>query len=310
MAELAARGLSIPERLNFALLAIASLASATLLYLASHSESALAVIACAIAFSFTGNTLFSLLHEAVHGVFSPQHQVNEWAGRLAAAWFPTGLSIQRAFHLTHHRNNRSRLEQFDVLHDGDVMWLKYAQWYAILTGVYWAVAVAGVLAYLLLPRALHARPLRDKSSKVAEQTSSLAYLAVLDELDPLRARLEILSSIGLQAGMFWALDLSVVGWLACYSAFAFNWSSLQYTDHAFSPLNARNGAWNLRVGPIGRALFLNYHSHLAHHRNSQVPWIHLNSLIVPGEPRPHFFRVWLEAWRGPRRLGQFPRLTG
>jgi fatty acid desaturase/membrane-associated phospholipid phosphatase len=309
MADLAARGFPIPARLNLALLAVASAASAILLYLASHAESAVAVIACAIAFSFTANSLFSLLHEAVHGLFSAQRMVNEWAGRLAAAWFPTGLSIQRAFHLTHHRNNRSRLEQFDVLHDGDVKWLKYAQWYAILTGVYWAVAVAGVLAYLVLPRALHARLLRDERSKVAEQTSSFAYLAVLDELDPRRARLEILLSVGLQAGLFWALDLSMAGWVACYAAFALSWSSLQYTDHAFSPLDARDGAWNLRVGPVGRAFFLNYHSHLAHHRNSQVPWIHLDSLIVPGEPRPTFLRVWLEAWRGPRALDRFPSLV-
>jgi membrane-associated phospholipid phosphatase/fatty acid desaturase len=306
MAELATRILPIPERLNVALLAAASAVSGVLLHLASHAETLIAVAACAIAFSFTANTLFSLLHESVHGLFSPRKGLNEWAGRFAAAWFPTGLSVQRAFHLTHHRNNRSRLEQFDVLHDGDVKWLKYAQWYAILTGIYWAVAVMGVLAYLLLPRALHARLLRDEGSKVAEQTSSVAYLAALDDLDPLRARLEILLSVVLQAAMFWALDLSVTGWLACYAVFALSWSSLQYTDHAFSPLDPRDGAWNLRVGPVGRAFFLNYHSHLAHHRHSQVPWIHLDSHIVPGEPRPHFFRVWLEAWRGPRRPGQFP----
>lgn len=299
----------IPERLNFLLLGLASAASAALLFFASHSTSAFTVVLCAIAFSFTANTLFSLLHEAVHGVFSSRCIINIWAGRFAAAWFPTGFSLQRAFHLTHHKNNRSSLEQFDILHEGDVKWLKYAQWYAILTGIYWAVTVVGVLAYLLMPRMLRVRSLREDKSKVAEQTSSLAYLAALDDLNPVSAKLEIVFSIAFQGLLFLVLDLSVVGWLACYAAFAINWSSLQYTDHAFSPLDPRNGAWNLAVGPIGRAFFLNYHSHLAHHQHPGVPWVHLTSLIPPGSPQPRFFHVLAESWRGPRRSHEIPALA-
>lgn len=300
---------AIPERLNLALLVLASLVSAALLFFASHTQSWLILVVCAIAFSFTANTLFSLLHEAVHGIFSGQRYVNEWGGRFASAWFPTGLSLQRAFHLTHHKNNRSYLEQFDVIHDGDVRWLKYAQWYAIFTGVYWLVTVLGLLVYMFVPSMLRVRLLREDKSKVAEQTSSLAYLAVLDHLNPLGARLEIALSLLLQGLLFWTLDLSIAGWLACYAAFAINWSSLQYTDHAFSPLDPHHGAWNLRVGPIGRAFFLNYHSHLAHHQNPRVPWIHLKSLVIPGSPQPRFFRVWREALRGPRKIDEFPRIA-
>jgi len=309
MSGVAHPAFAIPGRLNLVLLVAASVASASLLGLASRAESAVGLLASAVAFSFTANTLFSLLHESVHGIFSRRRGVNEWAGRLAAAWFPTGLSLQRAYHLTHHRNNRSRLEQFDTLHDGDVVWLKYAQWYAILTGLYWAFAVLGTLLYLVAPRALRAGAMRDEGSKVSEQTSSRAYLAALDGLNPWRARLEILLSFALQAAMFRALDLTVAGWLACYAAFALSWSSLQYVDHAFSPFDNLEGAWNLRVGPIGRLFFLNYHFHLAHHRHSQVPWIHLGSLIRPGECRPSFYRVLLEAWRGPRPPNRFPDFT-
>ena len=299
----------IPQRLNLLLLGFVSLASAALLFLASHSNSMLTITLCAITFSFTANTLFSLLHEAVHGVFSANRTINAWAGRYAAAWFPTSFSLQRAFHITHHRNNRSSLEQFDILHDGDVKWLKYAQWYAILTGIYWVVTVFGVLAYLLVPRALRVRLLREESSKVAEQTSSFAYLAALDDLNPVSARLEIAFSIAFQVFLFWGLDLSVTGWLACYAAFAVHWSGLQYTDHAFSPLDTKNGAWNLSVGPIGRTFFLNYHFHLAHHQQPGVPWIYLPALVPPNSPQPRFFRVWAECWRGPKRLNQMPALA-
>ncbi len=78
------------------------------------------------------------------------------------------------------------------------------------------------------------------------------------------------------------------------------WSALQYADHAFSPLDPANGAWNLKVNRVTRAVFLNYHLHLAHHRHPQVPWIHLDQLVDPLEPQPGFLRTWLAMWRGPR----------
>ena len=300
--------LPIPERLNLLLLAIASIACGGLLFMASHTTSTLALISCAIVFSFTANTLFSLLHESVHGIFATNHKVNEWAGRIASAWFPTGLSVQRAFHLTHHKNNRSRFEQFDVLNEGDVKWLKYAQWYSILTGLYWAITVIGLLLFLMLPQILRVRILRAEDSKIAEQTSSQNYLSVLDDINQVNAKLELMISFLFQGILFWMLDLSVIGWLSCYAAFALSWSSLQYTDHAFSPLDAANGAWNLRVGPIGRLFFLNYHAHLAHHQNPRAPWIHLQSLIDAKAPQPLFFHVLFEAWKGPRKLSDFPHI--
>jgi fatty acid desaturase len=219
-----------------------------------------------------------------------------------AAFFPTSLSVQRAYHLTHHRNNRTELERFDYVQPGESQWLKRAQWYSILTGLYWLVSVLGLLLYLIAPIVLRRATLRSDASSLARQTASRAYLATLDAIDPVTARLEIVLSFGLQLTMFVAFDLDLFAWLLCYAAFAFQWSSLQYADHAYSPLDIRDGAWNLRVNAFTRALFLNYHYHLAHHRYPFVPWIHLGRFVDPGEPRPSFVRMWLTMWRGPRPL--------
>lgn len=291
--------LPIPGALNLVLLAGAGGLGAAALWTASHSPW-WGVVLAALVFSYANNTVFALLHEAVHGVFHPDKRLNRWGGRLAAAFFPTGYLVQRAFHLTHHRNNRSRLEQFDYLHPGDIVWLKRAQWYAILTGCYWAITVLGVAAFALVPRALRLGLLRDRGSKVAVQTSSSPYLQALDELPPVAARLELLGSALFQVALWWLLDLTPLGWLACYAAFGLNWSSLQYADHAFSPLDTVNGAWNLEVNPVIRAIFLNYHCHLAHHQHPNAPWIHLGGLVDPERPRPRFFAVWRSMWRGPR----------
>lgn len=299
---------TVPWRLNVGLLALASGASTALLAGAAHAPAWWLRMICVIAFSFSGNTLFSLLHEAVHGVFAPSPRLNTWAGRWAAVWFPTSFTVQRAFHLTHHRNNRSELEQFDVLRPGDIRWLRLVQWYGILTGVYWAATVIGVAVLSWVPRRFQSRRLRDAGSRVAVQTSSRPYLLALDQTHPWVVRAEVLCALAFHVLLFQLLGLSWSSWLLCYGAFGLNWSSLQYTDHAFSPLDARDGAWNLRVGPIGRWCFLNYHFHRAHHQHPGAPWTALPALVSPHDPRPHFFRVWWACWRGPRSPDAFPNL--
>jgi fatty acid desaturase len=291
---------SIPSRLNVALLLTAGSLAAGLLWCASHTGSWLLLILAAVAFSFCNNTIFSLMHEATHGTLHPNPKVNAAMGRVAAAFFPTAFSLQRAFHLTHHRNNRTELEQFDYLRPDDHKLLKLAQWYAILTGVYWIFSPLACLLYVGAHWVYALRVLRSRDSSIAHQTSVMAYLQSVDRVSPTTVRLEVLLTAGIQATLAWSLDLSLTGWMCCYAAFAVNWSSLQYADHAWSPLDVRNGAWNLRVNPIVRAIFLNYHHHLAHHQYPWVPWIHLPKFVDETGPRPSFLATYLRMWRGPR----------
>ena len=51
--------------------------TAVCLYLASHTGSWAVMIAAAIAFSFVNNTIFSLMHEAVHGVLHRNATIND-----------------------------------------------------------------------------------------------------------------------------------------------------------------------------------------------------------------------------------------
>ncbi len=291
---------SIPRTLNVTLLLTAGALAGGLLWFASHTGSWVWMILAAVAFSFCNNTLFSLMHEATHATLHPNPRVNDAMGRVAAAFFPTAFTLQRAFHLTHHRNNRTELEQFDYLRRHDHKLLKLAQWYAILTGVYWAFSPLACLLYFGAHWVFALRVLRSRDSTVAHQTSVMAYLQSVENVSGSTVRLEILLTAGIQAAMAWALDLSPAGWICCYAAFAVNWSSLQYADHAWSPLDVRNGAWNLRVNPLVQAIFLNYHHHLAHHQHPSVPWIHLPRFVDRTQPRPSFIATYLQMWRGPR----------
>lgn len=292
----------IPATLNFAILGAAILSAASALWAASHGASLWVVIAAAVTFSFVNNTIFSLLHEAVHGIFHPNGHANALAGRLAACFFPTSFSIQRAFHLTHHHYNRTPHEQFDLIRPGDNRVLKIVQWYFILTGIYGLSPTLFCLAYAIFP--FHPSPGRriGKESGIGYQTSATIYFSAVSDVRLKTIRWEVMSAAALQLAMFYGLGLKFSGWLLCHACFAFNWSALQYADHAFSPLDPREGAWNLRVARPIRWLFLNYHHHLAHHREPQLPWLYLPTRVDAASPQPSFWRIYLRMWRGPRTI--------
>jgi fatty acid desaturase len=295
---------TIPARLNLVILVAAIAATTGVLWLASHADAIWLMVAAAIVFSFVNNTIFSLLHEALHGIFHPRNGVNKWAGRLAACFFPTSFSIQRAFHLTHHRYNRSADEQFDLIRPGDNKALKIAQWYCILTGLYGLSPTIFCVLYAISPNLFRMRWWARKDTGIGHQTSAAIYFGAVEKVPMRVVRLEVLMAIAVQLGLFYLLDLNLAGWLLCHAFFAVNWSALQYADHAFSPLDAKDGAWNLKVNPFVRALFLNYHHHLAHHQAPQVSWIHLPKLVPHDSPQPEFWRIYLRMWLGPRSIDQ------
>ncbi len=102
--------------------------------------------------------------------------------------------------------------------------------------------------------------------------------------------------------MIYSLNLSLLGWSICYAAFAINWSSLQYADHAWSELHAEDGAWNLRVNRVVPVDLFSTIIIIA--RTIRIPAS--RGCIFPGvdwsEPRPSFLKIYLSMWRGPRPL--------
>jgi len=163
----------LPGALNIAILIVAIAIASFALWAASNSNGWITILLAATVFSFVNNTIFSLLHEAVHGLFHSNHKANEFFGSLCAA-------------------------------------------------------------------------------------------------------------------------------------FAVNWSALQYADHAWTERDVRNGAWNLRVNPLVRYLFLNYHHHKAHHQHTNVSWLYLPKYVDYLEHRPSFLSVYWNMWLGPRPYPEVP----
>jgi fatty acid desaturase len=301
--QVKSKGEPVPGALNMILAVGAMSLAMTMLRLASHTASTMWFIVAIVAFSFVNNTLFSLLHEAVHGIFHENRAVNEWFGRVLAAFFPTGFTLQRLAHLGHHRRNRTDRELFDYYRPGENVLVKFLQWYGILTGLYWLTLPLSCLLFLIVPdRWIKGFIKRSEESSLAHQTSVEGMLSGYKNASFAKIRLEILFSLAVQVALVYFLDLSWLGWLGCYAAFGFNWSSLQYTDHAFSKRDVYDGAWNLRVNRIVQYIFLNYHHHKAHHQHPTVSWLFLHHYVNSNEERPSFMSIYLKMWAGPRPL--------
>jgi fatty acid desaturase len=290
-------GPPIPARLNV-VIAVGAIAIATgCLWLASHAAHWWLIAAAAFVFSFANNTIFSLLHECVHGTFSPRKRINESAGVLLAAFFPTAFTIQRISHFGHHRRNRTDFELYDYYLPHQSRWLKTYWIYCLLTGFYWAIIPVAGFVYLIWPFAFRSRAFQDGPAKWWGFTEFVRDIAgePIGKVWPQAA-----FTFALQAMLWWALGLSFIGWLACYWAFGLNWSSLQYTDHAYSSRDVHEGAWNLRFWPLTRAIFLNYNLHLVHHRRPDIPWLHLPRYVRADDANPSFWSIYWPLWLGAR----------
>jgi fatty acid desaturase len=287
----------IPARLNLFLLLIAPLATGGLLWLGSHGSLPVA-LGAALLFAFVAHLPFSLLHEAVHGVFSPNRRVNELAGTFAAALFPTSFTLQRVAHLGHHARNRTDLELYDyhLPHQSRLLrglWLYGGN----LLGLYWFCVPLSALLFFIFPGVVQSQWFVKGPAK---QLGFGPYVADLAEASASRIWAECGLALAYQITLFFVLGLTWKGWLLCHGAFALHWSALQYVDHAYSPRDIVEGAWNLKVWAPVRWISLHYHLHLAHHRHPSLPWIHLPSAVRKEDPQPTFWQIYFRLWRGTR----------
>lgn len=268
-----------------------------LLWTASHAT-LLPMMAAALTFALIHNTLFSLMHEAVHRVFSEKIFVNDLFGTLLATAFPTSFTMQRIAHLGHHKRNRTDKDLYDYYLPNQSKKLRDFWMYAgNLFGLYWFCIPLSNLIVLVMPMIFTSKWFLHGPARVL---GFEAYIEEIVQYSIVRIWLETLFALIYQVLLWYFLDLSWQGWLLCHWFFALHWSALQYVDHAWSPRDIINGAWNLRVLPISSWLALNYHYHLAHHRYPLVPWIYLPKLIRADDARPTFWSIYFSLWGGTR----------
>jgi fatty acid desaturase len=288
---------SIPEKLNIFIFFVFIVLDGFLLWTASH-YSLLYMFVAAFLFAFIHNTLFSLMHEAVHGVFSKSSSVNEFFGIILGATFPTSFTMQKIAHLGHHKRNRTDKELYDYYLPHESKTLRNIWMYGgNLLGLYWFIIPISNLLIIAMPMLFKSQWFVHGPAKTLGFES---YLEEIVQYSIVRIWFEAFFALIYQVTLWYILDLSWEAWLLCHWFFALHWSALQYVDHAWSPRDIINGAWNLRVLPISRWLALNYHYHLAHHRHPLIPWIHLPKFVREDDAKPTFWSIYFSLWGGTK----------
>jgi fatty acid desaturase len=287
------KSLPIPARLNLLLVAAVCSVVIGVQWMASHASWGWPVLAWGGVFSVAMVTLYTLKHEAVHGLLHPDSRWNHACGVLLGLFFLVPFSFYKHGHMGHHRRNRADTEMFDLYYAHDNRLLKTLYLWSILAGLFYVLFVALGVFLLLVPGAVIA---------VGKRAGVWTNGYVLGSIDPAtlpRIRSEVLAIFATQAALFTLLDLQWAPYLALYACHAVFWSSQDYARHAFSPRDILGGAHNLRRNRFLSLVFLNNNCHLAHHRNPRAPWIHLPSLVSEKEWGPPLWRNYLRMLKGP-----------
>lgn len=285
----------IPQRLNILIFAVLIPCVWTLLWMASHL-SWFWCLAAALLFAHLNNTIFSLMHEAVHAVFAVNRSRNDMFGRLCAVFFPTSFTMQRIAHLGHHRRNRTDQDLYDYYLPGQSkLWRNFQLYAGNLLGLYWFCIPLSNLIFIFTPWLYRSRWFIEGP---ARRLGFEPYVKDIVQQGIGTIWWECVLALLYQIVIYTVLDLTWQGWLLCHWLFALHWSALQYVDHAWSQRDVRNGAWNLKVTSIARWLALNYHCHLAHHQHPDVPWLYLPRLIDPNVRQPSYWRIYFSLWGG------------
>ena len=98
---------AIPNRLNGAIVAAQLLAVAACVWAAARVESGWALAGLALGFGVVMNSVYSIIHEAEHGMLFSHRGWNDFAGAAMALLFPAPFHLIRQGHLGHHLRNRS-----------------------------------------------------------------------------------------------------------------------------------------------------------------------------------------------------------
>ena len=285
---------AVPWKLNLAILTGQLLALGACFVAAARLEGAWALGLLAAAFGVLMNSVYSIIHEAEHGILFPNRFWNDFTGGIMSLFFPAPFHLLRQGHLGHHLRNRSDDEAFDLYFDQSHRLWRSVIFYGIITGFYWLVVAAANIVFLFLPFSTRTEYWEfDRPSHAFMRSLNPAYRRLIQA--------ECAAAIALHIGLVRGLHIPPGHYVLIYAAFGFMWSAMQYVHHYGTERHVTRGARNLWIwAPLDR-LWLNHNWHRTHHENPTVPWNQLPRLGARENPRRGFLpAAYLRMWRGPR----------
>lgn len=284
----------IPVRRNAAIVVAITVVQLGALVLVSQVAWGWWVVPVLVVFGVTGISTYQAMHEAEHGMLFHGPIANDLGGVWLAALFGGPFSFLRACHLGHHARNRTRDECFEIVWPGQSMLVRWPLFFVFFLGGFWALVPLSCVFLAISPPALRRTFVNRSKASAMVQGMPPHWMK--------RIRVEALFVIALHGGLLATGLVTPLAWIACYGALALAWSSQNYLGHAHDEsFQVVDGAFNLDVNRAYGAWIMNFHWHLAHHQNPQVPWVHLPRYDDRTRPHRGYARAYAEFLRGPVR---------
>jgi fatty acid desaturase len=225
----------------------------------------------------TTNTLWALIHEAIHTMLHPQSRISNLMGRSLALSLGIGFHLARFGHLTHHRFNRQGIDLTEGYDPAKTpKWLASIRYYLQITlGLYLSEILLPLL--FLLPKSLIIK-LADKLVDNRYRDNFKQRLLKQSVLAEIRIDALLMLSIWLTSfylyGQYgWILLLAGLG-RGLLISFADN------LPHYDTPVDDVRYAYNLKLPKPLQLWLLNFNLHRVHHHYPNVPWRQLPDQFV------------------------------
>ncbi len=284
----------IPSRLNAILTLSAVGIGFALLIVGSRISLGWPFVGVALLFGLMMIPVYSLLHEADHGILHENSRHNYQLGYLLSLLFVAPYTFFQQCHLGHHKRNRTDYEMFDLHYEHQSRAKRTAYLYLFLVGFHWLLLPLSTLVFLMYPGAMTS-PLFRKNLESEGMLSGL-YKETIPKI-----RWECLGLVLFHTVLILGLGLAWQNYLILYLVHSFVWSSQNYVNHAHSQRDIIHGAHNHLLPRWLQWFYLSFNLHLAHHQHPKVPWIHLEQLVDLEDPkRISFFRGYFRLWGGTK----------
>lgn len=254
---------------------------------------------CWIPALLLSNTMWALIHEAIHCIFHPNKSVNLKWGRMLSLSFGIEFHIARFGHLLHHRFNRSGIDLTDG-YDPE----KIPKWLANL-GYYLQICIGLYLSEILVPILLlfPKQVLLFLGRKtVGEQAPhyQVAKSALLKNPTLYEIRIGTIAML-----IIWIISFYLYGhfwWVLLVAALirGFMVSFADNLPHYGTATNDVRYAYNLSLPPFLQKGILNFNLHRVHHHYPNIPWKQLPEkfMAINDQLDVNYFKQGMKQWRG------------
>lgn len=229
-----------------------------------------------IPLAFVSNSLWFLMHEAVHNNLVSGREWNLFFGRVLAVGFGAPFEVLRFGHLMHHRFNGETFDRPDLYDPAKVSRARAAvSYYVNIMGGLYAEELLSFFIFFLPRPAIEKLVDRyfKSSEKQAERKLGEQAERMLVTVEAVRSiRIQGIVFLGILAlsmflyGAFWFVPLLILALRAFFISFANNLPHYATTDRD------RKFGLNLSMPRWAHLFYLNFYHHRTHHHAPVVPW--------------------------------------